>query len=394
MRTIVVGAGIAGLWIAEQLALRGDQVTVLEKTDRLGGRIETSTIGLEIGAGRIATNHTRVRALARRFDLALFPIPDGGLWKAVGDADSQPNTFDETWYPILERIAALDPQILATHTLRELAVKIMGSAFTENLLIQFGFRAETEVLRADLGVRAFRHEMGGGASFMGIRGGLEKLITGLAAAAAAAGVMIRLNTTVLDVSPTYAVKTAEGTLSADRVILALPSFAAAKLPCMRPFKPLRHLQMEPLTRIYAKFVTPWYLKQRLVTDSPLRFIIPIIPDLGLVMISYTEAQDTRRFKGLSGLALIEALTYELLRLFPEQGMPVILWATAYEWSHGCTYWLPGTYDPVAESAAALQPFPKTQPHLHLCNESFSLRQAWIEGSLEHATALLSLIKEH
>jgi monoamine oxidase len=393
MRTIVVGAGIAGLWIAEQLALRGDQVTVLEKTDRVGGRIETSTIGLEIGAGRIATSHTHVRKLARRFNLALFPIPDGGLWKAVGDAHSQPNTFDETWSPILENIATLDHQILATHTLRELAVKTLGPAFTENLLIQFGFRAETEVLRADLGVRAFRHEMGA-ASFMVMRGGLSQLITGLAAAAEKAGVTIRLKTKVIDISPTYDVQTVEGTLSADRVILALPSVAVAKLPCMRTFTPLRHLQMEPLTRIYAKFATPWCLKQRLVTDSPLRFIIPVLPEFGLVMISYTESQDTQRFKGLSGLALIEALTYELLRLFPEEGMPVILWAAAYEWPHGCTYWLPGTYDPAVESAAALQPFPKTQPHLHLCNESFSLRQAWIEGSLEHAAALLSLIKEH
>lgn len=393
MRTIVVGAGIAGLWIAEQLALRGDQVTVLEKTDRVGGRIETSAIGLEIGAGRIAQTHCHVRKLARRFGLTLFPLPAGGLWKAIGDTYSQPNTFDETWRAILQKIATLDPQVLATHTLRELAVKTMGPAFAEHLLLQFGYRAETEVLRADLGLRAFRGEMGATA-FLGLRGGLEQLITGLAAAAKKAGATIRLNTKVLDISPTYDVKTAEGTLSADRVILAIPSFAAAKLPCLRSFKPLRHLQMEPLTRIYAKFATSWCLKERLVTDSPLRYIIPIIPELGIVMISYTESQDTQRFKGLSGLALIEALTYELLRLFPEQGMPVIIWAAAYEWPHGCTYWLPGAYDPAAASAAALQPFPKTQPHLHLCNESYSLRQAWIEGALEHAAALLSLIKEH
>ena len=391
MRTIVVGAGIAGLWIAEQLALRGDEVTVLEKTDRLGGRIETSPIGLEIGAGRIATSHIRVRKLARRLGLSLYEYTNGERWKALGDAYSQPNIFDETWRPLAAVMATLDPQVLATHTLRDLANKTLGPAFTENLLIKYGFRAETEVLRADLGLQAFRHEMGPSASFMVMRGGLSQLITGLAAAAEKAGVKIRLNTAVLDVSPTYDVQTAEGTLSADRVILALPSVAAAKLPCMRAFKPLRHLQMEPLTRIYAKFATPWCLKQRLITDSPLRFIIPVLPEFGLVMISYTEAQDTQRFKGLSGLALIEALTYELLRLFPEQGLPVIVWAAAYEWAHGCTYWLPGAYDPAEESAAALQPFPKTQPHLHLCNESFSLRQAWIEGALEHAAALLAHI---
>jgi hypothetical protein len=73
-------------------------------------------------------------------------------------------------------------------------------------------------------------------------------------------------------------------------------------------------------------------------------------------------------------------------------MPRILWAKAYEWSDGCSYWLPGDYDPATESAAALQPFPKTAPNLHICGESFSMNQAWMEGSLEHAAALLALIK--
>ena len=107
------------------------------------------------------------------------------------------------------------------------------------------------------------------------------------------------------------------------------------------------------------------------------------------MISYTEAQDTNAFKGLSGLTLIAALQSELVKLFPMESMPVILWAHAYEWAHGCTYWLPGSYDPEAESKKALQPFPGKA--IHLCNESFSLHQAWMEGSLDHAAALLELL---
>lgn len=386
MHTIVVGAGIAGLWIAEQLAKLGDEVMVLEKADYLGGRVLTSDLGYEIGAGRVATNHRRVLGLVRRFGLETFPHGSGYAWKSA-DTDIRPNDFDVVWSQIVRLIAKFDAKTLATHTLRQLATRIFG--FTDQLLIQFPYRAELDTIRADLGLRSFVGDMGGKTSFVGVKGGLTQIITGLADACKTRGVTFRLNTTVTDVLGTT-VQTTEGPIPCDRVILALTSEVVRKFPCMRTFKPLRHLRMEPLTRIYAKFATAWPFKERIVTDSPLRFIIPIVPELGIVMISYTESQDTEYFKGLKGLQLIGALQQAIHRLFPNDTMPLILWAKAYEWTYGCSYWLPGNYDPVAESKAALQPFPRRR--LHLCNESFSLHQAWMEGSLDHAAALLDLLK--
>jgi monoamine oxidase len=55
------------------------------------------------------------------------------------------------------------------------------------------------------------------------------------------------------------------------------------------------------------------------------------------------------------------------------------------WGGGCTYWLPGDYDVEAEAAHALNP----QPGVYVCGESISAHhQAWIEGALETAEALL------
>lgn len=392
MHTIVVGAGIAGLWIAEQLALRGDRVTVLEKADYLGGRILTSRLGFEIGAGRIATNHIRVMALAKRFGLTTFPLPSGELWKGLADKEMgpRPNDFDETWGALTRLFA---PLTLGKTTLRQLAEQTVGTAMADSILLRFGFRAETDVLRADLALRAFHDEMGPTAKFVGIKGGLSQLTAGLADACKAAGVTIQLNTTVKNVtgSDTFTVHTTAGPLRADRVIFALPSEALKKIPQTRELPLLRHLKMEPLTRIYAKFATAWPFPTKIVTDSPLRFIIPIISELGLVMISYTESQDTKHFKGISGLMLAAAIHKELARLFPTDNIPLILWVHAYEWSEGCSYWIPtpGTYSPAQESKEALQPFPGRR--LHLCGESFSLRQAWMEGALEHAQALLDTL---
>ena len=391
MNTIVVGAGIAGLWIAEQLAKRGDTVTILEKADYIGGRILTSLLGFEIGAGRIATNHRHFLSLVKRFGLTTIPIPGGELWKGLDDAVPRPNLFEETWVPIVKLIAKMDQKTLATHTLRELAEQTIGPDLTARILIQFGFRAETEVLRADLGLHAFGHEMGTAADFVIVKGGLSQITDRLADACKAAGVNIILNTKVLDLTATsnqrWRLHTDTGHREADRVILAIPAAALKGLSILKDFGPLKHLTMEPLTRIYAKFATAWPFKKKVITDSPLRFIIPIIPELGVVMISYTEAQDTRHFKGLTGLELVTSLQSEVWRLFPNQSIPILLWAHAYEWGNGCTYWLPGNYDAKKESQRALT----VRKYLHICGESFSLRLAWVVGAMEHASALLAVL---
>jgi phytoene dehydrogenase-like protein len=397
MHTIIVGAGIAGLWIAEQLALRGDKVTILEKADYLGGRIITSKAhGVEIGAGRIATSHKRILKLIKRFGLQTIPLSKGELWKGLHTHEAIPNTFDATAVPILATLSALDARTLATHTLKQLLTKIMGPEVTQQFLLRFNYRAETETLRADLALQSFQHEMSSSTNFVVVKGGLSQLIQELANACRKAGVIIHTGCTVSDVSiDLYTARTSKGTFHGDRIILAIPVEALRTISSIKTLPLLRHLKMEPLTRIYAQTKAPWPFPIRIVTDSPLRYIIPINPAKGVVMISYTESQDTKAFRGLKGLALTTALQYEFHRLFPEQSPLQFKWAVAYEWDHGCTYWIPGTgsgpYSPEDESKEALQPFPGRR--IHLCNESFSLRQAWMEGSLDHASALLDSINQ-
>ena len=395
MKTIIVGAGIAGLWIADKLATNtDDKITILEQGDYAGGRVITSKkYGYEIGAGRIdLRDHKHVMALVKRFGLKTYEHGKGALWIPL-DSDQEKPTIDPfhvIWNPVIAILKKLDPTVLATHTLRGLATRVLGPREADALLIQFPYRAELDTLRADLAIRSFETEMNDTPTFGGVVGGLSQIIHGLESDVRKKGVQIQFKTTVTDVlcsESVYTVLLKEGKpVKADRVILALPVVALRSLPCTRSFPPLKHLTMKPLTRIYAKTVGPWPYTKRIVTDSPLRYIIPVAPKDGIVMISYTESQDTRRFLGLKGDALIAALLSELKRLFPSLTLDME-WAHAYEWSDGCSYWLPGSYNPVTEGTSALQPFPTTSPHLHLVGESFSQRQAWMEGALEHAQEL-------
>jgi monoamine oxidase len=73
---VVVGAGLAGLAAADQLAQAGLDVVVVEGRDRVGGRIHTTEVaGVSVDAGAtwVAPHHTAVHDLMTRFGCELVP---------------------------------------------------------------------------------------------------------------------------------------------------------------------------------------------------------------------------------------------------------------------------------------------------------------------------------
>jgi monoamine oxidase len=405
--TVIVGAGIAGLWLAEKLTAAGDRVTILERNAYVGGRVYTRRKDgeqYEIGAGRISVNHPHTNALIDRFGLTRIPLSPDLDWKADGYTPSLPNNFDPTWSAIATEIARLPPTTLATHTLRQLAARLLGGvAAADRLLTRFPYRAETERMRADVALRAFvpGGEMASHVGYFVVKEGLTAILVRLLRQIRRTRrAEIYLNTTVADVRHNntggYSVvlKGPHPSIHADRVILTIPATALRQLPVLRGNPLLRHLGMAPLTRIYARYpASPrapvWFTGlPATVTATPLRYVIPINPAKGIIMISYTDDRDTVPWHGLKKPALTAAIQAEAHRLFPMRPIPPPLWVRAYEWDAGATFWRPGRYDPTAVSTQMLQPRPSTMPGLFCTGESFSVgRQAWVEGALEHAAAL-------
>lgn len=394
----IIGAGIAGLTVASGLLKKGYRVLLLEKYPNVGGRIVTQRdpVQYEIGAGRIHKNHTRVMALIRKYKLHTYPISGDIGWMGKGDPVPQRNPFSCWFAPIVQQLQTLPASTLRNNTIADLLPELSFQ--------QFPYWAEVAMLRADIALDSFQAEMGTYENYVGIVEGIDSLTTHLASEVQQAGGILLTRYRVADIKPIRGGYEITGTFGkkaeAQPFVLRTPEVIIATCRCslsnfsvLKGTSMLQQLQTSPLTRIYAVYPKGrngrvWFeTLPKVVTDSALRFVIPINPKTGLIMISYTDGPDTETWKPLEGKALQTAIQKEVRKVFGALGpVPEPTYLRKHEWPSGCTYWVPGAYNVDSAIKKAMNP----RKGLYVVGESISRKQAWIEGALESAEELISL----
>lgn len=404
---IVIGGGISGLTTCIACVQHGQRVLLIERNSRLGGRLLTvqrGNIKYEAGAGRVSTNHTRTLALLQAFHMHVAPIPTRREYR------SQDKGFKPTRSPthaLLRKVFEAATKV-PEHTLRNLSfgyfcTSILGSNAASQLVQSFGYNAEFEMMNAWDGLEMFRRDFGNRTQYVTCVEGFSELIRRM--------VSYLLNTGLVTIVTEHTAvgwkqhhnhmsvhcKTSE---QKDRryygraIVCSIPKddlhvFTWSK----QQHAWLSSVSAVPLHRIYGRFPVSqgntWFSQIPITTTTnPIRQFIPIQPQKGLTMISYSDAMYAQQWHQQQNLQA--ELLNQLHVVFPEVGkIPPPLWVESHYWPAGVHMWKPGVHSQQVHDKL-LQPYGKNVPWF-LIGESYSLHQAWIEGCLETVEEILPIL---
>ena len=160
---------------------------------------------------------------------------------------------------------------------------------------------------------------------------------------------------------------------------------------------IKSIQNEPLYRIYARYPLDkktnkvWFDGlDKIVTNLPIKYIIPINYEKGVIMISYTDSKFANYWiKQVSEGTFETTLNKQLKQLFPDINIPKAKWYKHCPWNSGAGYWKKG-YDRKLIMPKMIQPLGKKE-NIYICGENYSSHQAWVEGSLETSNIVLEAI---
>jgi hypothetical protein len=304
-------------------------------------------------------------------------------------------------------LSGVEPALLKSHTIKQLLEIIVGNTKAKEMLAEFAYDSEVDTMRADVALKGFcsDNEMGNNHGYVVCTDGLSKLIDGMVADFEAIGGKIlerhfvkHLNKDTLELDVRVGKKTEaveKKFIAKKGIILALHHEALCELGALRGCEALRRVKMRPLLRTYAVFKDKDLVGiPRFVTSGSNRYFIPMNGVGSVAMISYTDGDSAEKYlkildeKGEKTLGNV--IISEMRKMFPDRKISDPTFFKAHPWYSGCSYWLPGDYHVAEASKEAHRPF-GSDVAVYVCGESFSLRQAWMEGALEHAESLLTML---
>lgn len=270
MSAIVVGGGVAGLVAARELALRGQSVTLLESTERIGGMVHgvrLAGIDVDAGAEAYATRTPLVRELCAELGLGVEEPsgrshvwwPERGAVPLARGLLGIPATLDDEALAVLEpdeleraRRDATDPVRDLGTTVADLVSARLGDAVLNRLVApltrgvhglapenmpaeQFAPGVAEDTRRLGSLVKAVAERAGANSPVEQPVGGMHQLVTALANSLRATGVEVRTESRVAAIrrrSGNWVLEVPGGEAEARTVVLATPARVTARL--LRP----------------------------------------------------------------------------------------------------------------------------------------------------------------
>ena len=406
---IIVGGGIAGLYTACKLQDNGiTDILIIEKSDKLGGRIQTikykKTI-YEAGAARFSKYHIELIKLLKELNLY---GKKNRLDNKFTYIDRHSNILPNKFLPILKNIIRDSKKItkseLLSTTLEKICYKLYGDKTRKEFVNSYHYYSELFTLNSLEALQLLKTYSNEEELFYILNGGLSQIIDRLHKKFKSNGGNIILNTkldTLEYVDDLFMVSCTKNDkikiYESNNVILTIGKTELKKLTILKPIsRYLNAVKEQSLLRIYAIYPKDtitnrvWFEDTgKVVTDLPIKFVIPIDYSSGLIMISYTDGKYAEYMsKKISNNTIETIIADNLSKLFPDKTIPKPSYLKYYYWTNGVAYWKPGLLDSSIIAEKMIQPI---DIPLYICGENYSNIQVWIEGALVTSNKVIDKI---
>ena len=446
-RVVIVGAGMAGLVAAFELARQGHEPVILEAQNRVGGRVYTLRnfapgLYAEAGAMRIPRIHALTLEYCKLFGLEVRPFvmdnPRAPVYLAgrrmtFEQLDREPDlipfelspsergrTFADLWAEAIREVRAFydrageDAHAILGRDYDRVSIRdfLKGRGFSEGAIELYGIMSYREANMGASVVELLREIVGHAFEDMQeIAGGMDQLPHAFYDRLRR---YVRLGAHVTAIEQdreqvTVHYRTASGVYSqtGDYCICTIPFGVLRHLDFTPPlskgkYRAIRSLNYNPSTKILLQVRSRFWEKEggtggATPTDLPIRRIVypshsPADDERGVLLASYTWGQDAARWGALSPDDRIALALKDVAKIHPQVREHFEGGASHAWYSDPYAVGAFALFEPGQEST--LQPdIVKPEGRVHFAGEHCSLWHAWIQGALESGIRAATAIHE-
>jgi len=420
---VIIGGGISGIYTLYKLSKTFSQLKILllESGERYGGRIYSykETIDgeeyiMDLGAGRLGHHHKLINNLINELSLKpkIIDIPNTKTYIEVTENNKvhDKTQFKDTIMTKLYKfflsplVSKLGKSILQKFYLSELIKKYVSLSFFQKLEPLFEYSSDLNEFNAYDAIEYFKHDYNNESKFFTLLGGLEQIIENMLVLIKKTKSYKSKNITLLNLSNVENITKINNNLFkivinnyskskvynvySNYVICAIPKQSLEKLELFKPFlRDLNSINSINLLRIYEIYNKTngetWFKNiEKTITNSEVQFVIPINPNNGLIMSSYSDSANARFWNLLrakKGVAYVKnKLNIKLNQLFSIYNIkvPPSKYIKMYFWDAGVACWKKNV-DSDYLTSKLLNPL----PNVFIVGENYSKYQAWCEGAL-------------
>lgn len=429
MTYLIIGGGIAGLYTAYCLYERFgiSDITIIEKNDRLGGRIETLFINdtpIEMGAGGFLDNQKCAMALLEKLNLTDQMVHSREYRKYADLVTVQTNTYDKqhsqnvpTFYQIKQITDINDTdfnhimnslvekienpsfnKMIFGHTLYGVIEKIYGYEKAKKMLHIYGYEGDlTQKIVSDE-IKYISKINNSSVKYYCLKHGMHQIIDRLEKYVTSVGIKIIKNCECLDIHKNgnhYECITNQDTIASENVIFAIPRHNIIQIKYLHDLKPkLKKVLNKRLMKIFLQFPLingkSWFddITGILTSSTMISQILPVDKQNGIMLV-YCDETNAYLWHCLHKTGNLEnEIFYFLTKMFMDREIPKPTKMIVKYHKAGTHMW-----KPYVDNIKLREEIAKPYEHekIYIVGESYSLYQQWCEGALESVEHLMDLL---